>query len=141
MGFWADGFWARGFWTSQFWYSTGVAVVGGGRSRKKQVYVEVEGKIYLFKSSADAALWIEAQKVQEGTKKPSGTKKKRVPKPVKVIEVAALKTSLKRIQTDYTIQDLERFKDEEMWDILLSLQAKLEQWQEDENLIILLMSI
>lgn len=138
-----DSFSTDSFDTNSFLFGIVVTVAaGGGPGRvRKSVYVELNGKIYLFKSSADAALWLEAQKVQEGTKKPSGTKKKRVPKPIKVIEVAALKTSLKRIQTDYTIQDLERFKDEEMWDILLSLQAKLEQWQEDENLIILLMSI
>lgn len=131
----------HGFLLRQFIPSDQTVTAGGGPARKQSVYVEKDGKIFVFKSSADAALWLEAQKAQEGTKKPSGAKKKRVPKPVQVINLAALKTSIKRIQTDYTIQDLDRFKDEEMFEYLLSLQAKLEQWQEDEDLIILLMSI
>lgn len=129
------------------WGSMGVIITqetnqsGGGFSRKKRVYIEKDGQIFVFKSAADAALWLDAQKPQEGTKKPNSKKKKRTPKPVQVIRIDALKTAIKRIQTDYTIQDLERFKDEEMWGILLSLQAKLEQWQEDEDLIILLMAL
>lgn len=121
----------------------GIAILSGaaGGGKRKYVYVEKDGKVYLFNSASNAALWLEAQSTTEAVKKPSGAKKKRVPKPVQVINLAALKTSIKRIKTDYTIQDLERFKDDEMWDFLLSLQAKLEQWQEDEDLIILLMSI
>ena len=138
-----DSFSTDSFDTNSFLFGIVVTVAaGGGPGRvRKSVYVELNGNIYLFKSAADVALWLEAQKAQEGTKKPSGAKKKRIPKPVQVINLAALKTSIKRIQTDYTIQDLDRFKDEEMFEYLLSLQAKLEQWQEDEDLIILLMSI
>lgn len=117
----------------------GLAV--GWPGRKKQVYVEKDGKIYLFDNAAQAAAWVEAQKAQEAGKKLSGAKKKRIPKPTRVIELDSLKTSIKRIQTDYTVADLNRFKDEEMFDTLLMLQARLEQWREDEDLIILLMTI
>lgn len=130
----------HGFLLRQYVESASVTA-GGGPARKKSVYIEKDGQIFVFKSASDAALWLDAQKPQDGTKKSNSKKKKRIPKPVQVIRIDALKTAIKRIQTDYTIKDLERFKDEEMWDILLSLQAKLEQWQEDEDLIILLMAL
>lgn len=129
------------FSTDAFLFGVAILASAAGVGKRKYVYVEKDDKIYLFNSASNAALWLEAQSIKEGTKQAAGAKKKRVPKPVNVIKLNTLKTAIKRIQTDYTIKDLERFKDEEMWDILLSLQAKLEQWQEDEDLIILLMAL
>ena len=113
--------------------------VGGGFSRdrrKKRIYVEKDGNIYLFSNASDAASWLAAQKREEV--KPKG-KKRRIPRP-QVIEIEALKDNIFRIQTEYKLPDLYMAVKEERFDILLMLQARLEQMREDDEIIVLLMA-
>lgn len=142
------------------WGSIGVAVVGGrvpGGKRRK-VFVEWRGRIYLFDNAAQAATWLQHQKwlerigadgaesdqngAQQANDKPAirkvGKQGNPIPEP-EVLDPVSLGARVERYQTGLTVSDIQRMLESQQWGALLDLQARVNA-AEDEEIVLLLLA-
>ena len=117
-------------------------VAGGGIGKKrKRVYIERDGELFLFDNASDAAAFSEATKVIEKAKasaKASPAPQKAVQKAQKVlakaepqkIDVKALESFIQSLQIQASVSEL--LAKNEM-DMLLSLYMRLKAQQDEED--------
>jgi hypothetical protein len=127
----------------------GASGKGGKRKRKSRIYVERDGKIYVFANEYQASAFVEAQKQDQPKKKKSirQAAKELISEPLEKIDVGnvkelAAKYSKKQQLTDLLTQnDYDEFVYQYRLLLTLDMQAKMAASQEEEEIAILLMAI
>ncbi len=127
----------------------GASGKGGKRKRKSRIYVERDGKIYVFANEYQASAFVEAQEQDQPKKKKSirQAAKELISEPLEKIDVGnvkelAAKYSKKQQLTDLLTQnDYDEFVYQYRLLLTLDTQAKMAASQEEEEIAILLMAI
>jgi len=127
----------------------GASGKGGKRKRKSRIYVERDGKIYVFANEYQASAFVEAQEQAKPKKKKSirQAAKELISEPLEKIDVGnvkelAAKYSKKQQLTDLLTQnDYDEFVYQYRLLLTLDMQARMAASQEEEEIAILLMAI
>ena len=112
---------------------TRVVSAGGRGSRRRTVWLEEDGEILVFRNSADAAAYLASQK--HYTSATAKTKARKIPKPIR-IDVKSANAYLAHIGRPESVYRMI----ETDWAFLSTLLRKIEEWEEDERLILLLVA-
>lgn len=125
----------HGFLLRQFVIEATVAAGGVSRKRKSsKVFIEEDGEILVFQSAAAAAEYINANKVTS-----VDFKKKKKPRKVEPVRIPIEEADiyLEKFGYDFTVRQLVSLGDIET---LLMIAKKVIEWQEDEDILILLLA-
>lgn len=112
---------------------------GAGRSKRKRVFMEKDGKIYVFNSNAEAALFLTADK-QPTTNKPKRVNKKVRAVTPQIVDIGQLRTFYEEIEDRATLRQIDEAISEKDIETLIYMYEKLMLWQEEQDLLILLLA-
>jgi len=120
---------------------------GSGKKRKKRIYVERQGKIYIFADEYQASAFVEAQ-AEAKPKKKSVAKKAQelISQPLEKIDVGNVQELAEKYSKKQYFTDLLKQSDYDelvyQYRLLLTLEsrARIAEAQEEEDIAILLMA-
>ena len=120
---------------------------GSSKKRKKRIYVERKGKIYIFADEYQASAFIQAQEEQQPKKKRVARKvQELISQPLEKIDIESVEQLAAKYSQKQKITELLNQNDYDafvaQYRLLLSLEtkAKLTAAQEEEEITILLMA-
>lgn len=120
---------------------------GSGKKRKKRIYVERKGKIYIFADEYQASAFLQSQEEQQPKKKRVARKvQELITQPLEKIDIESVEQLAAKYSQKQKITELLQQNDYDafvaQYRLLLSLEtkAKLIEAQEEEEITILLMA-